>query len=126
MLVALFRERFELRAFADHTYVWRLVDPPAAEEVEDRFPDEPTDLDTAAFDEALGYLYGKAIERGDRYGVLAIQMQRAASRAYLGLLDESREILDKLLSQAEWVSLRPYLKAARRSPCYTPEGKVFL
>ena len=126
MLVGTFRERFELRAYVDYTYVWRLKDPPTEDEIEATFPDEPIGLDRDVYDEVLGIFQRDAEIRGDRYGFLLAQMQRAAAYAYLGLFDESRSILDGLLMKAEWMQLRPYLQQARVSPTYTPEGRIEL
>lgn len=126
MLIGTFREHFELQAYVDYTYIWRLKSAPTEAEIEEAFPDEPTDLSKDAYDKILKPLHQEAQDRGDRYDVLLLEMQRAAAYAYIGLKDESREILDALLMQAEWFPLRTYLKQARISPTYTPEGRIEL
>ncbi len=126
MLVWTFREHFELIAYVDRTYVWRLRDAPTEADIEVLFPDEPTCLDRGTYDEAFDWFVQQAQERGDRYAAMIHEAHRAAAYAYLGLMDESREILDKILMQSEFLPLRPYLKQARISPTYTPEARIEL
>lgn len=126
MLVALFREHFELICWVDFTYTWRLKTLPSPEEVERLYPDEPTDLTRETYDEKLGGLYAEFVAMGDQREILLLQMQQAAAYSYIGLKDESREILDGLLRQSAWIPLRPYLKQARISPTYTPEERIEL
>jgi hypothetical protein len=126
MLIGLMPDRFKLRGYVDYTYLFVLEDPPTAAEVEAVFPDEPTDLPAQTYDDTLGPLLMAAGERGDGREVLLLQMQRAAAYAYIGKTDEAREILDRLLTQADWASFRAYLKQARVSPTYTPEGRIEL
>lgn len=125
-LVGLFRDRFELIAYVDHTYVWRLTEQLTPEDVRDRLPDEPAGLTRAEYDEIYDRLAQDAAERGDRYAAMIHHAHRAAAYAYIGLRDEAREILDGLLMVAEWLPLRPYLKQARISPTYTPEERIVL
>ena len=126
MLIATFRDRFELKGYVAHTYVWRLHNAPTEAEIELAFPDEPTCVDRATYDEAYDWLTKQAYRRDDRWGVMIHQAHLAAAYAYLGLLDESREILDRLLMQSVWMPYRTYLKQARISPAYTPEARIEL
>ncbi len=126
MLVSTFRERFSPIAYVDRTYIWRLSQPPSRAEVERLFPDEPTDFHRDEYDAAFDWLRQGAEERGDRYAAMIHECHRAAAYAYLGLKDEARDILDKLLMLVEWLPLRDYLKQARISPTYTPEARIEL
>lgn len=125
-LVGLFRDYFELVAYVDHTYLWRLVRVPSVEVIEERFPDEPTALSKEAYDEIYDRLLQDAFERGDRYCVMIHQAHRAAAYAYVGLVGESQKLLDQLLMTAEWFPYREYLKQARISPTYRPEERIEL
>ena len=126
MLVGTFRDRFELICYVDYTYVWRLKEAPSEDEIEEKYPDEPEGFNIEDYDSVFQGLYQEAIARNDRREVLLLQMQTAAAYAYLGKKDEARKALDHLLMQSEWLPLRPYLKQARISPTYTPEGKIEL
>lgn len=125
-LVGLFHDCFELVAYVDHTYIWRLTEQLTFEDVRDRLPDEPDGLTRKEYDEIYDDLLDAAYERGDRYCVMIHQAHRAAAYAYIGLRDEAAEILNALLMTAEWFPYRGYLKNARYSPTYTPEAKILL
>jgi hypothetical protein len=125
-LIGLSRERWQLQAYVDRTYVWKLLDPPSPQWVDENIPDEPTDVDPDTYKEIYeGFTQG-AIERGDRYCIMIHQAHLAAAYAYQGLLDDSRALLDELLSKFEYIAFRAYLKSARVSPTYTPEKRIEL
>lgn len=125
-LVALFQDYFSLVAYVDHTYAWKLKKVPSQATIKKRLPDEPMDLSKAAYDDLYDFLLRGAENRNDRYCVMIHQAHRAAAYAYIGLLDESRALLDDLLMKAEWFPFRGYLQQARISPTYTPEDRIEL
>lgn len=126
MLISTFKESFELVAYVDYTYVWRVKEVPSQAEVDDLFPDEPTDVDEKTYAETFERYAEDSRERGDVWGTMVIQMQCAAAYAYIGEKDKSRRILDDLLMKAHYFPFRDYLKQARVSPAYTPEGRIEL
>lgn len=126
MLIWTFREHFDLIAYVDFTYVWRLKIAPTEQEIDERFPDEPDGFTRRDYDLAFSGLWKEANERGDSHERLLTQMQTAAAYSYIGLVDEARKGLDDLLMQSEWFGYRSYLKQARISPAYTPEGRIEL
>ncbi len=126
MLLGLLREHFSLLGWADHTYVFRVLSPLTATEIDDVFPDEPTGVTRELYDEVFDHLIAHAEFRDDVFAKCSLSCQRAAAYAYLGLEDEAVVLLDALRTRTEFLPFRQYLLAARRSPTYTPEGPIRL
>lgn len=126
MLVETFRDYFELIAYRDYTYIWRLNEVPSASVAWAIYPDEPDGFTPQAYGETFTRLAEEARERGDEWGTMMAQMQCAAAYAYLGDKEKARRILDELLMKAAYLPYRPYMKLARISPTYTPEGRIEL
>lgn len=124
---ALFEDHFRLVAHVDDTYAFQLVRPLERAQVEQRFPDEPTDLARDTFDDIFLRLGVDAGVRSDVHAMVSLTIQHAASMAYLGYTAEAREHIAGLLGRPEFFPFRRrMIERALHSPTYTPEGPVLL
>ena len=103
------------------------VHPLDRETIEQRFPDEPTDLDRDAYDDIFLKLGMDAGVRGDVHTIVSLSIQHAGALAYLGYKDEARVHISSMLGRPELFQYRQrMIERALRSPTYTPEGPVLL
>ena len=124
---ALFEDHFRLVAHIDDTYAFQLLKPLDRAAVEERFPDEPTDMDRATFDEIFTRLGVDAGARSDVHTMVSLTIQHAAALAYIGFKDEAREHIASLQQRPEFAPFRArMIDRALISPTYTPEGPVKL
>jgi hypothetical protein len=124
---AVLEDHFRLVAHVDDTYAFQLVHPLDRETIEQRFPDEPTDLDRDAYDDIFLKLGMDAGVRGDVHTIVSLSIQHAGALAYLGYKDEARVHISSMLGRPELFQYRQrMIERALRSPTYTPEGPVLL
>jgi hypothetical protein len=106
------------------TRAFHVVGSLDADAVEDRFPDDPSDLGPAWFATAFDTLRREAAARDDTNGAAMLGLQHGAALAYLGEADAARERIRRARSEIGWTGdLSPLAAAAARSPTYRPGGE---
>jgi len=120
MCVALLKEHFQLIMYADATYVFSLVKPLHADDVERTIPDEPQQLDRAVVTSLFAELIRQARERQDDRGVVSLQIQQAGLLAYCGDKGEARRLLDALINHPDAAGYESVVAKARQVPTYYP------
>jgi hypothetical protein len=127
VLIGRLPEHFRLVAHVDNTYAFELTRPLDAEEVLRRFPEHPRELGRDTLSAIFSTLLADAGRRGDTYHVFALNVQFAASLAYLDRKDEARRHIAALLAdRPEFSDFRNLARSALRSPTYTPDGESIL
>lgn len=126
VFLELFKDKFQLMAFVDHTYCYQQIAEVSREEVDAVFPDSPLDFSVADYRQIFGSLYHQALEMDNTYTLLNFQLQHAAALAYLGLKDEARDRITDLLKTPFALRFRPWILRALNTPTYTPQGNVNL
>ena len=121
-----FQEHFELLGSVDNTYVFSLVKPLTAAQIDDRFCDSPQEAGNRVLAELLDAHIAKAEQRGDDYAVVRHMMHKAAALAYVGELGAARECLQVVEDLPSAGRHRLVLNIAWESPTYNPSGPVAL
>jgi len=126
VFLELMKEKFQLVAYIDHTYVYRQQAPVAAVEIDAVFPDSPLAFSAADFARIFRNLYATALETDNTYTLLNFQLQHAAALSYLGHKEAARDRIVDLLKTPHALQHRHWILNALRTPTYTPEGNVDL
>jgi hypothetical protein len=125
--VLTFPEHFELIANVDNTYTFELIKEFSAQDVEDRFPDCPTQYTLEELNKLFDGLLNHASDRNDIYGLFSANLQYAAAMAYVGEIERSKHWFSKMDTE---LTFQPYQQmlhqAYREGPTYRPNGEMVM
>lgn len=124
MFLQMFKDDFELISYVDHTYTFRLTRQIPESEIEQKFPNAPSDLSRTEIDGVFAGLALKALQTSDAYTLMNYEMQHAAILAHRGEIVEAREKLVALLNTPFAMTHRGWILQALQYPAYMPTGKT--
>jgi hypothetical protein len=123
-VLQLMKDRFQLLAHVDHTYVYQQTGEVASGDIDAVFPDSPRDLTREDYRRIFRDLYDQALETDNTYTLLNYQLQHAAALGYIGYLEEARDRIVDLLKTPHALRYRQWILHALETPTYRPDGYV--
>jgi hypothetical protein len=124
--VGLFHERLKCVAHVDATFTFEFTESIAATEVAERFAVSPAEFGIDRFDELYAELAARSAPLVDPQLNIALAIHHAAAVAYVGDKERAAAMIDSLAAHPQAQSQLHTIKAARKSPTYTPEGAIYL
>ncbi len=121
--VYLLADYFEPQMHVDTTYVYTLKKPLIMDVIDERMPDEPSQVGAGRFREMFTELTRQAQQRRDGNCEVAHALHLAAALAYLGDLDAARNTIQDIAKIPAATHYRRQIRQARISPTYLPDGQ---
>jgi len=120
-------DRFALQACMSGTYAFVARGTITAEEIDQRFPDDPEAWPAEHWDKFYkGILGDVAFAAGDAPAAVRLTLHLAAALATIGHLDAARAIIDRLADEPFAAPLVHEVREARKTPTWNHKGVVYL
>ncbi len=124
--VGLFSENFQLIGHVDNTYVFSIVKPLNASQIEKQFPDYPHDMGLIQIIDIIDDQIAKAKKSSDNFAEVRHNLHKAAAYAYCGNLDNARATIKLTEKLPNSENHKQVIEKAWESPTYTPEKPIKL
>ena len=120
LCLGLLKEHFRLISYVDMTYTFQLVCPLDLAMIDRTIPDQPEAMDVAKMRAIFDALEAEARDRMDHYDMVILRLQQAAVLAYVGKLDEAREMIREAENLPGASSYGWQFGVSKRTPTYRP------
>lgn len=125
-ILAMFRDYFELVAYVDYTYAFRLTKPLDARLIHERCPDFAEKLSPNFFNQLFMELGYEAGERNDVGSIVRQKLQHAGALAYLGEKEIAKQLIINLSQEPFALKYGEEIKKALKTPTYRPGETIYL
>jgi hypothetical protein len=121
-----FEDYFSLMSGTSGTYTFLYHGGLDLDAIERIFPDQPQEWSPASFEELYHRVIRSAFNAGDALSCVRLTLHLAGALATLGQTEEARLLIDRLLNEPLASVVLDEVKAARRTPTWSPNAVIYL